>query len=200
MTQRICLLGAGGLGREIQAWLDEHVVGFVDTRDEMQGKEVAGLPILGRPEDVPIADGLSFLCAVGSPRIKRLLVAGILARGGHMLALPPRMLGARSEFGVSCAFDGVRVSPDCRVADYVHLSAGVVVGHDSEIGAYCHIGEGVFIGGECRIEEDVVIHPRACISRGVVIGKGAEIGLGAVVLRDVPAEAVMVGNPARRVG
>lgn len=200
MTQRICLLGAGGLARELRAWLESRIVGFVDTREAMQGKTVAGLPILGTPDSVPLEDGLGFLCAVGSPQLKRRLVAGIVARGGRMISLPPAMLGERSQFGLSCAFYGVRVSPDCRVADYVHLSPDTVVGHDASIGDYCHIGDSVFIGGDCVIQDDVVIHPRACIGRGVVVGRGAEIGMGAVVLRDVPAEAVMLGNPARRVG
>ncbi|MCJ9712156.1 glycosyl transferase [Bordetella hinzii] len=183
----------------MQGWLERRVVGFVDTREAMRGKFVGGLPILGTPDNVALDEGLGFLCAVGSPQLKRRLVAGIVARGGHMVSLPPAILGQRSQFGRSCAFDGVRVSPDCRVADYVHLSADVVVGHDSSIGDYCHIGDSVFIGGDCLIQDDVVIHPRACIGRGVVVGRGAEIGMGAVVLRDVPAEAVMLGNPARRV-
>ncbi len=200
MTPRICLLGAGGLARELQAWLGWRVVGFVDSREAMQGQTVAGLPILGTPDNVALDEEREFLCAVGSPQLKRQLAAGILARGGRMLSLPPRMLGGRSKFGRSCALDGVKISPDCRVGDHVHIASDVVMGHDSSIGDYCHVGEGVFIGGECVIQDDVVIHPRACIGRGVVVGRGAEIGMGAIVIRDVPAEAVMLGNPARRVG
>ena len=56
------------------------------------------------------------------------------------------------------------------------------------IPAYIHICEGAFIGA------------RAIILKGVTIGRHAIVGAGSVVTKDVPAFALMVGNPARRVG
>ncbi|MCC6730581.1 MAG: acyltransferase [Chthonomonadales bacterium] len=47
------------------------------------------------------------------------------------------------------------------------------------------------------IEDDVWIGTRAILLRGVRIGRGAVIGAGAVVARDVPDWAIVVGNPAR---
>jgi acetyltransferase-like isoleucine patch superfamily enzyme len=51
-----------------------------------------------------------------------------------------------------------------------------------------------------RIEDDVWIGFNAAVLKGVTIGRGAVIGACAVVTHDVPAYAVMVGNPARQVG
>ncbi len=48
-----------------------------------------------------------------------------------------------------------------------------------------------------RIEDDVWIGARVIVLPGVSIGKGAIIGAGAVVTKDVPAYAICVGNPAR---
>lgn len=56
---------------------------------------------------------------------------------------------------------------------------------------------------ECRpviIEDDVWIGPNATILKGVRIGRGAFIEPGALISRDVPAGARMLGNPAREVG
>lgn len=48
-----------------------------------------------------------------------------------------------------------------------------------------------------EIEDDVFIGTRAIVLPGVRVGKGAVIGAGAVVTRDVPANAICAGNPAR---
>ncbi len=48
-----------------------------------------------------------------------------------------------------------------------------------------------------RIEDDVWIGARVIVLPGVTIGKGAIVGAGAVVTKDVPAYAVCAGNPAR---
>ena len=47
------------------------------------------------------------------------------------------------------------------------------------------------------IEDGVLVGANAVIIEGVRIGTGAVVGAGAVVLEDVPAGAVVTGNPAR---
>lgn len=50
------------------------------------------------------------------------------------------------------------------------------------------------------IEDDVFIGSRAIVLKGVHLGRGAVVGAGAVVTRDVPPRAVAAGNPARVTG
>ena len=47
------------------------------------------------------------------------------------------------------------------------------------------------------IEDNVWIGKRAAILKGVHIGKGSIIGLGAIVTKDVPPYCIVAGNPAR---
>lgn len=56
------------------------------------------------------------------------------------------------------------------------------------------------LGAPIDIEDEVFIGARALILKGVRIGRGAVIGAGAVVTRDVQAGNVVAGNPARVVG
>jgi len=51
-----------------------------------------------------------------------------------------------------------------------------------------------------RIEDDVWIGFNSAVLKGVTIGRGAVIGACSVITSDVPAFAIMVGNPARKVG
>jgi maltose O-acetyltransferase len=48
-----------------------------------------------------------------------------------------------------------------------------------------------------RIEEDVFLGARAILLPGVTVGRGAAVGAGSVVTKDVPSGSVVVGNPAR---
>lgn len=77
------------------------------------------------------------------------------------------------------------------------LMKHVHVGHDVLIGEDCELTPGVVVGGECLISDRVKIGLNATIRPRTIIGPDAQIGMGAVVLSDVPAGAIVVGNPAR---
>lgn len=57
-----------------------------------------------------------------------------------------------------------------------------------------------FASAPVMIGADVFLGARCMVLKGVTIGNGAVVGAGAVVSKDVPAYAVVVGNPARIVG
>lgn len=79
-----------------------------------------------------------------------------------------------------------------RIDNLVHIAHNVIIGHR------CLVIAHVMIAGSCEIGDDVQISPGAQICDHVKVGDGAHIGLGAVVLKDVPAGEVWVGNPARK--
>ena len=59
------------------------------------------------------------------------------------------------------------------------------------------IGRGVRFDGPVTIGDDAWIGSDVVVRSGVTIGRGAVIGEGSVVSDDVPADAIVVGNPAR---
>jgi len=56
------------------------------------------------------------------------------------------------------------------------------------------------IAGDILIERDAWVAAEAFVGPGVSIGAGAVVGARAVVTKDVAAQDVMIGNPARKVG
>ena len=53
---------------------------------------------------------------------------------------------------------------------------------------------------EVRIEDNVFIGARAIILKGVCIGKNSVVGAGSVVCKNIPADSIAAGNPARVIG
>jgi maltose O-acetyltransferase len=106
---------------------------------------------------------------------------------------------------------GVRIGQRCRINRdcTLDLREGLVIGDDVSISAETFIltAAGHVGGGRTReasrpvvIGDHVWIGVRAVVLPGVTIGRGAMVGAGAVVTRDVPELAIVFGNPARPVG
>ena len=108
-----------------------------------------------------------------------------------------------------------RIEPGAVIREKVEIGAvigegtmidmGAVLGGRAIVGNRCHIGAGTVLAGVVEpasatpvvIEDDVMIGANAVVIEGVRVGRGAVVGAGAIVIKDVPAGAVVVGNPAR---
>jgi acyl-[acyl carrier protein]--UDP-N-acetylglucosamine O-acyltransferase len=84
-----------------------------------------------------------------------------------------------------------------RVGERSWLMKHCHCGHDAQIGADCELAPGAVVCGHAALEDGVRVGVNASILPFVRVGKGARIGAGAVVTRDVPAGEVWAGNPAR---
>lgn len=134
--------------------------------------------------------------------------------GVHWLALigqPPEHREHRNTPGIPPEID-----PQALIEAFATVDAGVFrpttigprtwlmkhvhIGHDALIGMDCELAPGVVVGGEVEIGNHVRIGVNACIRPCIKVGNGARIGAGAVVVKDVPEGAVVVGNPAKPLG
>ena len=85
------------------------------------------------------------------------------------------------------------------------IDMGTVLGGRATVGDRCHIGAGTVLAGVVEpasatpviVEDDVVIGANAVVIEGIHIGRGAVVAAGAVVIEDVPENAVVAGSPAR---
>ena len=98
---------------------------------------------------------------------------------------------------------GCQVLPMAAVAEEVRIGAQSIINTSASVDHECHLGEGVHImpgatlAGCVVVERDATIGSGATILPRIRIGTGAQVGAGAVVTRDVPPGAVVVGVPAR---
>lgn len=92
---------------------------------------------------------------------------------------------------------GAIVGGLARLAQFVLVNRGVTVGHHSQVDPYASLGPGCVLAGSVRIGRGAFVGAGAVVAPEVTVGPNATVGAGAVVIGDVPANAVVVGNPAR---
>jgi acetyltransferase-like isoleucine patch superfamily enzyme len=89
------------------------------------------------------------------------------------------------------------------IEDRVMIAAGVIFTNERYPRAFDDRVEGLATSGptantvRCRVAEGATLGAGARVGPGVIVGPYAMVGMGAVVITDVPAHALVVGNPAR---
>jgi serine O-acetyltransferase len=103
---------------------------------------------------------------------------------------------------------GIEIHPGAKIGSCVFIDhgMGVVIGETAEVGDGCTIYQGVTLGGTSlyrgakrhpTLGPGVVVGAGAKVLGGFVVGAGAKIGSNAVVVKEVPAGATVVGIPGR---
>lgn len=103
---------------------------------------------------------------------------------------------------------GIEIHPGAKIGCCVFIDhgMGVVIGETAEVGDDCTIYQGVTLGGTSlyrgtkrhpTLGKGVVVGAGAKILGGFTVGDGAKIGSNAVVVKEVPAGATVVGIPGR---
>lgn len=212
MSKRLfALYGAGGFAREVMPFAQQQLhaggwrVVFVETQPI--APEVNGVPVLSEDDFFATpAEERGFAVAVADSRARQVLAERCEGRGARPITLvaPTALVQHGSRIG-----DGTIVCP------FASITANVVVGrhfhanfysytaHDCVVGDWVTFAPRVNCLGNVHVGDHVYVGTAAMIRQGTprgkptVVGEGAVIGMGAVVLGDVPAGQTMVGNPAR---
>ena len=79
------------------------------------------------------------------------------------------------------------------------IMSGTHIGHDVHIGTGCNISPNVAFAGEVTLKDEATIGMGATIHQGVIIGSCSMIGMGAVVINDVPPFVTVAGVPAKKI-
>lgn len=199
------IYGASGFGREVMPLVRAQYAADADVRFVDDG----------------LADGekvLSFEAFAALPHEEKLMTIAI-ASSTIREKLATRC--ANADIGTAdiraanaLVFDDVEIREGAILCSFTHLTSAIRIGryfhaniysyvaHDCVIGDFVTLAPCVKCNGNVHIEDHAYIGTGAILKQGTPdkplrIGRGAIVGMGAVVTKDVPAGATVIGNPAK---
>ena len=151
------------------------------------------------------SDGKFVLIAIANSSIRQKIAEQLVQDGISLWTV---------QGATTLIMDAVNIDAGAALSPFVTIAANVTIGkcfhanlysyveHDCIIGDYVTFAPRVSCNGNIHIHDHAYIGAGAVIKQGtpdkpLIIGKGALVGMGAVVTKDVSAGAVVIGNPAR---
>lgn len=202
------IIGAGTYGEVYLAYLQEagvEIVGFVDDDPNLQNANVKGMPVLGKISDLGRLKMELNVDAVYCPIGNNKLRVKFLQEAKALGYKTPNFIhssvimheSVRLGEGVYVLL-GAKIMPYTIIDDYVMISMNALIAHHNHLMKGTFISTGVNFGASITAKDNTYIGIGATIMTGVhELGQNCLVGAGAVVIRDVPDNAVVAGVPAK---
>lgn len=188
---RIVLYGASGHGKVVADILELSGRGPVLFWDDKEQTHFA------YPVTLPQPGKNSALCivTVGDNDTRRKLVSTL--RMPFATAIHPTAVIARDVMigEGTVVMAGAVINPGARIGAHCIVNTAAVIEHDSILDDFVHVSPGVHLAGGVSAGQGAHIGIGSNVIQGLTVGKWAATGAGAVIIRDVPDYAVVVGVP-----
>jgi len=205
------IYGASGFGKEVMPLIRNKIKNgdylcFID--DSPNAETLNGVDILTyfdflkldfNNKYVSIAVADSSVRELISQRLKENNVSILDIKAENVMIYDKVFIGSGS---ILCAF--TTLTSNIKIGKFFHANLYSYVAHDCLIGDFVTFAPGVKCNGNVVIEDYAYIGTGAIIKQGsairpLTIGKGAVVGMGAVVTKSVKAGDVVFGNPAKSI-
>ncbi len=178
------------------------LVGFIDDETPKQGRHANGYEVFSRDalQKYPQA---KVLAVPGSPwtfleREKIIQGLGIPAQRFVTVVHPKACISPLAKIGKNVLImAGVVITGNAVIGDHVCLLPNSVIHHDVEVGDYSMIASNSTVAGYAKIGRNCYLGAGVSVSNRVSIGDRSLVGIAANVIRPVPANSTVVGNPSR---
>ncbi len=106
---------------------------------------------------------------------------------------------AKIGYGI-CIQPFVSVGPNAVLGNHIQIYAQSLVGHNVSLDDYSYVANNSCIGAHVHLKEGAYLGTNCSLLENITIGEWSLVGMGAVVLKDVPPYTKVVGNPAKIIG
>ena len=205
MKEKCIIVGAGTYGQVYAEYLQENyeIIGFIDDNEELKNTKIGEYNVLGNFEFLiqTIEKTTNVFVPIGNNQVRTNLLKKLLNEGFKT----PNFIHPTCNIHPSVTIGQcVYILPDTNIMpltiiqDFVLISMGVNIAHHTFIDEGCFFSQGSNIGASIHFNKNVFCGIASTVMTGVkVVGEDALIGAGAVIIRDVPDYAVVVGNPGK---
>ncbi|MET6991019.1 NeuD/PglB/VioB family sugar acetyltransferase [Sediminicola arcticus] len=202
------IVGAGTQGQVYASYIIEagiNLIGFIDDDESLKDQLVMGLPVLGKFEDLLSKDFKSRIanvyCPIGDNQVRVKYLSQLKKEGyktpsfiHRTVSIAPDVILGEAVYMLA----GNIVMPHTKIGNYLMINMGSTIAHHVHISDGVFMSSGVNLGALINVGENAYFGMGSTIMTGVkTVGKEALIGAGTVIIKDVPENAVMVGNPGR---
>lgn len=211
MSQLIGIYGASGFGKEVMPLVRQHYsqlnqdnIVFIDDGGRLE--QLDGYKVLSYQQFMQHpATQKAVTIAIADSQVREKLNAKLVQDNIEIINVIANN---------ALQYDNITMGEGSIICGFVHLTSNIKIGkgfhaniysyiaHDCVIGDFVTFAPRVSCNGNVHIEDHAYIGTGAVLRQGtpdkpLIIGKGAIVGMGAVVTKDVPAGVTVVGNPAR---
>lgn len=205
----LIIVGARGFGRDVydialqcSGYKKEYrIKGFLDISKDALDAFHSYPPILDSYENYIVKDNDVFICAFGDVQSKKKCIQTIMGKRGSFISLihPSAHIDKSAKIGTGCiVHQNATLCSGSIIGDFVLIQISTIVGHDVKIGNYSRVDSLAMCVGGVEIEDEVTIYTSAVINHNVTVRKGAFVGAGSFVIREVKESSSVHGNPATR--
>ncbi|MDU2291002.1 acetyltransferase [uncultured Clostridium sp.] len=206
--KNIVIIGAGGVGRETSLIIQQineleptwNLIGFIDDNKDNWGKVINGYSVIGGIDSLEFLTPDTYvLIAIANYEVKKKIVNKINNKLKFATIIHPKVwVHDYMTIGEgTIIYEGAILTSNIEIGNHVIISPKCGVGHDSIIKDYVSLLWNVNVSGNDIIEEGVMMGSGSTVIQGKKIGKGSNIGAGAVVIEDVDSFSTAIGVPAK---
>ena len=195
----IALVGTSGLARELLGYLeDDPRYRVVCALDDNPDAVLPGYEVVS-PSDWDDRCGKAIF-SVGYPEYKRDVLARYMQLGFEWQTYvhPKALVSKQARIGHGCIIGPFAViAGNAMIGNFVFLNVYAAVGHDAVIGDFSSLMPYACVEGYACLGQETLAATGAKVLPQTQVGDRSRISAGAVVMRDMPSDMLIHGNPAK---